>query len=551
VTAHYQARREDGRAEPEPASLQARLAAGRSDSVGLFRHLESSGRFHRDTGLGRMFHPGSVSLRENRATDSLHIVVHHDHIAAHVDRVSPLQLRPERRPRYSLGRAVAHNLAGMAQDLMRLLRGRQGDHRAALSCRWVWDPARRVADPNDLLDPSVSAWSLQLEARVTGTLDATRLRTALAEVLGDTADHEVLEIVECPDNAAVDSTRTQLQAAPVRVSDWPPLNARLARHPGGDILMLNINHAASDGVGALRILRSIAQAYAGDAERDPVPTFLAVADLPVSPASAPVSRWKAGYLSALEKLRDLLAPPAQLASDEAGDDPGYGFHLVRLSANDTRWIVDPDRPGRSRNVLLTALHLAIGHWNDQHGSPGQRIGVLVQVNLRPPTWRDETVGNFSVTARVSTSRRHRRDQPAALAAITAQTTRNKRTRSGIALIAALDRSGLLPLWAKQSLIVLQPLTRNRLIDTAMLSNLGVVDGPPSFGPEAGDTVDMWFSAPSRAPRTVCIGAVTVAGRLHLVVRYPHRVWGAEAAQRFADCYRSELLGVTRNLPSRP
>ncbi|MDQ1365493.1 MAG: hypothetical protein QOE57_1535 [Acidimicrobiaceae bacterium] len=556
----------------EPASLQARLsvadprtcppdgempspdaragAAGVTDPVGLFRHLESSGRFHRDTGLGRMFHPGSVSLRENRPTDSLHIVVHQNHVSAHVDRVSPLHLRPERRPRYSLPRAVAHNLAGMAQDLLRLLRGRQGDHRAALSCRWVSDPSEQVPDPDDLLDPSVSAWSLQLEARVTGTLDETRLRRAFGEILdGTAADHEVLNVVDCPDDDTLDSTRVLLQAAPVRVSDWPPLNARLARHPGGDVLMLNINHAASDGVSAMRILRSLAEAYRGEGDRDAPPDFLVVGDVPVSPASAPVSRWKARYLLALERLRDLLAPPAQLASDQAGDDPGYGFHLVSLSADETRRIVDPGRPGRSRNILLAALHLAIGDWNLEHGSPGHRIGVLVQVNLRPPDWRDETVGNFSVTARVSTSRRHRRDRPSALAAITGQTTRNKRTRSGIALIAALDRSGLLPLWAKQSLIVLQPLTRNRLIDTAMLSNVGVLDEVPSFGPDAGETVDVWFSAPSRAARSVCIGAVTVAGRLHLVFRYPHRVFGPDAARRFAACYQAQLLGIAGSLPS--
>ena len=211
-------------------------------------------------------------------------------------------------------------------------------------------------------------------------------------------------------------------------------------------------------------------------------------------------------------------------------------------------MVDRSRPGRSRNILLAALHLAIGEWNLEHGTPGHRIGVLVQVNLRPPGWHDETIGNFSVTARVSTSRRHRADHATALEAITSQTTRNKRTRSGIALIAGLDRSGLLPLWAKQSRVVLQPLTSNRRIDAAMLSNLGLLDQPPSFGADAGETVDVWFSAPSRAPQSLCIGAVTVSGRLHLVFRYPRRVFGHEAARRFADCYVTQLLGVAGSLP---
>jgi NRPS condensation-like uncharacterized protein len=436
----------------------------------------------------------------------------------------------------------------MTQDLVRLLRGRQGDHRSQLSCRWEWDPHEDGPDLRDLLDPSVSAWSLHLEARVSAVLDEARLRRAIARTLGSRrSDHDLLEVVDCPNDEALGRARSQLQAAPARLSEWPPLRAHLAHSAEGDVLWLNINHAASDGFGALRILRSIAREYAGGEDPEPPLDFLAVSEVPVHPASAPVSPWMAWNRSTLEKLRDLLARPARLAPDQADDEPGYGFHLVRLSSDDTRRVVDASRPGRSQNIILAGLHLAIEEWNLDHGSLGHRIGVLVQVNLRPPDWREQTIGNFSVTARVSTSRRHRSDDASAVAAVTAQTTRNKRTRSGIALISALDRSGLLPLWARQSLVVLQPLTRNRLIDTAMLSNLGVIDEPPSFGADAGDTVDVWFSAPSRASGSLCIGAVTVAGRLHLVFRYPHHVLGAGAVRRFADCYLAQLRLIAGNL----
>ena len=483
-------------------------------------------------------------MRENRPTNSLHVVIHHDHISAHVDLVSPLHLRPARTPGYSIRRTVAHNLSGMAQDLLRLLRGRQGDHRSELDCRWVWDAPNRAPDPKDLLDPAASAWSLQLEARVSGPLEEPQLLRALTKVLGPPpASHAILQVVDCPDDGSLDAARSELYAAPVPVVAWPPVRAQLARHPGGDVLMLNVNHAASDGFGALRILQSIAQAYADDGDGDPVAPleFPAVADLPVQPASAPVPPWLAWSRAAVERLRDLLARPARLAPDNADDRPGYGFHLVRLSPADTRGIVDPDRrAGNSRNILLAAAHLAIGEWNLRHGTPGHRVGTLVQVNLRPMAWDPRRVANLSVTARVSTSRRHRVDRTSALDAIGDQTTRNKRARSGTALIEGLDRTGLLALWAKQSLIVLQPLTRNRLIDTAMLTNLGPLDQPLSFGPEAGDAVDVWSSAPSRAPLSLCIGAVTVAGSLHLVFRYPHRVLGADAAHRFADCYLAQL-----------
>ena len=544
-----------------PANLQALLEAeppGRTevgdsppitDLAGFIRHLEASGRFHRDTGFGRVYHPGSFSLRENQPSDALHIVVHDNRVAAHVDRVSPLGIRPERRSRYSVRRAAAHNLAGMAYDLIRLLRGRQGDHRSELDCEWRWETARGLPDPSDLLDPAASAWSLHLEAEVDGRIDESRLREALTEALGiGPGELDPLDVVECPDDIALDRARNQLQAAPMVVNEWPPLRVRLVHRAQGDILMLNINHAAADGISALRILRTIASTYAGDDDRRPALDFPTVRDLPVRPASAPVSTLKERYRYLVEQLRNRLARPARLAREEPVDEHGYGFLLVKLSPEDTRRVADIDRPGTSRNILMAGLHLAIGDWNLRHGSPGRRVGVLVPVNLRPLGWREETIGNFSVTARVSTSRRHRAGAATALKAITAQTTRNKRTRSGIALVAALERCRMLPLWARQSLVVLEPLTANRLVDTAMLANLGWMDDPPSFGADAGATRSVWFSVPARVPECLCIGAVTVAGQLHLVLRYPHRLFGPGAARRFAECYLDRIRSVAENDP---
>ena len=245
----------------------------------------------------------------------------------------------------------------------------------------------------------------------------------------------------------------------------------------------------------------------------------------------------------VEGLRDGLARPARLAPRGGADAAGHAFHRVSLSAEETAGLLDVERPGTGRNTLMAALHLAIGQWNLEHGAPGRQIGVLVPVNLRPPEWPEDTIGNFSVTARVSTRRRHRSDATAALEAVTAQTTRNKRTRTGVALITALDRAGLLPLWAKQSLVVLQPLTGNRLVDTALLAHLGWLQEAPTFGPGAGDTVEMWFSVPARAPLALCVGTVTLRGCLHLTFRYPRNLFGADAARRFADCYLANLHGI--------
>ncbi|MDQ2825503.1 MAG: hypothetical protein M3Y04_00815 [Actinomycetota bacterium] len=488
-----------------------------------------------------------MSFRENRGTDGLHVVINNDHIAAHVDRVTPLAVGDDKPVRYSVRQATAHNIAGAAQDFVRLLRGRQGDHRSELDCEWVWDPEVASADPAHLLDPGSSDWSVQLEARVSGALDDDRLRAAMAVALGRRPpQHGVLDIVDTPDDAALGAARVRLHSLPVAVSQWPPVRATLAHHPGGDVLMLNLNHAAGDGPAALAVLRAIAAAYRdGEVAQREQPDFVAVTDLPVRPASAPVSSVVARYRHLVEQARDWLANPARLAADQAVDDPGAGFHLVRLTVEETRRVINASRPGTGRNLLLAGLHLAIGHWNLQHGTPGRRIGVLLPVDLRPDGWPEQAIGNFSVTARVSTSRRHRAGPRAALHAVRTQKTRNKRVRTGVALVEALERSGLLPLWAKQSLVVLQPLTRNRFVDTALFADLGWLDDPPCFD-DGVDVGDVWFSTPARTPDCLCIGAVTVAGRLHLTFRYPLRLFSADAARRFADCYLAQIRQVAES-----
>ena len=535
------------RHRPRRAAPGGDAASRPTDPGGLLLGLEADGRFHRDRGLGRIYHLRGVSFRESQPTNSLHITIHGNRLAAHVDRVSPLGIREEREPQYSLRRAATHNLAGMAEDLVRLLRGRQGDHRCELNCEWVWDPAESEPDPRDLLDGTASSWSVQLEARVTGSLEAGRLRAAVGTVLGDRAMEEVpLEVLDCPDDASLDAARVRLQADAVPPGKWPPFRACLARHPNGDVLMFNLSHAATDGFGAMRVLDCLARAYASGIEPDPPLDFLATRIIPVRPASAPVSPAMAVYKSLVERLRDKFARPAQLIRDGEVEELGYGFHLVRLSPVETARVVDIQRPGTSRNRLMAALHLAIGEWNREHGWPGRQIGVLTPVNLRPSHWPEEKIGNFSVTARVSTRRRHRSDPAIALRTVTAQTTRNKRTRTGVALIEALDRIGLLGLWAKQSLVVLQPLTRNRLVDTALLAHLGWFEGAPSFGEDAGQTTEIWFSVPARAPLALCLGTVTVAGCLHLTVRYPRRLFSADAARRFADCYLANIDRVAED-----
>ncbi len=171
--------------------------------------------------------------------------------------------------------------------------------------------------------------------------------------------------------------------------------------------------------------------------------------------------------------------------------------------------------------------------------PARRIEVMVPVNLRPPEWQGEVMGNLLLPVRVSTDRRARSTTAAALRAVTAQTQQFKERGTSPALLELLRRSPTLPLGAKEATSPLLWLTGNRLVDTALLSNLGRLDDPPTFG-EHADAAPLWFSAPARMPLGLSIGVVTAGGHMHLAFRYRHPMFGPHAARRFADRYVAML-----------
>lgn len=111
------------------------LTADPEDPLGLVEHLRATGRFARDTKLGRLLHPGRVSLRELTAEDSLHLVLSSTRLSAHRDRFSPLRTGHDGWiARYSLTRALAHLLGIVLDGARRLVTGRMGAHRVELDC---------------------------------------------------------------------------------------------------------------------------------------------------------------------------------------------------------------------------------------------------------------------------------------------------------------------------------------------------------------------------------------------------------------------------------
>lgn len=414
-----------------------------------------------------------------------------------------------------------------------------------------------------LLDNEVEPWSVQLEVRVAGHLDESRLRAGLGEALArhpmararkatsrlrerrfqweitHVPDLDPFSMVDCPDDEALSAARADLQSIAIPLVESPPLRVRLARHPAGDVVMLNVKHTAVDGFGSLRILRSMARAYWGLPDPQPDLELEAARDLRDSLAAEDTAERGRRLAALVEKLRDEVRPTANLAVDGGTEKPGYAFHHVSLSPEATR-ALSAVEGGTVNDVLLAALHLALAGWNDEHAVASGRIGVMLPVNLRPKEWWEEVAASFSLNVRVATSPADRESPERLLRFIADRGNRIKKGGTGAALIEVLGGLPSLPLWAKQAVSPLLAFSGERLVDTALLSNLGQIDEPPSFGPDAGDTTEMWFSAPCRMPLGLSIGTVTTAGRMHITYRYRHPQLGAAAAARFADRYAQAL-----------
>jgi NRPS condensation-like uncharacterized protein len=437
--------------------------------------------------------------------------------------------------------------------------------------------AKRPADPSaadrlpftvidesvHLLDTPAEPWTIQVELALGGRLDHERLLGAFAAALTrhpmararllparrtdrswtweivPEPDLVPLRAVDCTDDTALAAVRDDLYSRQVPLVEAPPLRVVLARGPEGDRLLLSANHAALDGFGCVRLLHSLAAAYVGR-EDPPPPVDLADArdvERLLEPGDASVRRQRFRMLAS--KVGDVALRTSRLAPVGGSDRPGYGFHH-RVLSPDTTERLDSDESGASVNdLLLAGLHVALAEWNEQQGGRAGRIGVLVPVNLRPKEWQKDVVTNFVLPARVLTTPDQRSSLDSVLAAVVEQ-TKSVKGGAGATLMEVIGRTSFLPLWLKQPLSPLLWATGNRIVDTALLSNLGQIDSPPDFGPDVGPAEAVFFSAPGRLPCGLTIGVATVDGRLHMSFRYRHPVLGAEAAAQFADRYTATL-----------
>jgi NRPS condensation-like uncharacterized protein len=344
-----------------------------------------------------------------------------------------------------------------------------------------------------------------------------------------------LDIATCATDAELAGARERLLGRSPSLDAAPPFTVLLAHGPTADTLVLNLHHAAGDGMAAARLMRSILRAYAG--EDDPVP--------PQDPLAVRDLRALAGPSSLADRLvrRRAMArhaarqwpPPTRLATDGGGRRIGYGVELLALTVDESADV----RARRSRaatvnDVLLAALAIAIRRWNVAHGRASRRIALTMPVNLRPPEWRTEVVGNFASYVTVSGGVAD--DLPHTLALMGRQTRAIKRDGLAGVVVDQLAGNALLTVGTKRRLPALIPLTGDLVVDTASLSNLG------ELAPFGDDVEAVWFSPPGRMPLGAALGVLSHGGRLQFALRYRHPQFGAPAARAFLTRFRDVLLG---------
>lgn len=348
----------------------------------------------------------------------------------------------------------------------------------------------------------------------------------------DFADHvevDPLRIVDCPDAAAL---RAELYAPPLPLDTAPGFRVVLARRPGGDLVLLSASHIVADGVGILRLMQTIARLYQD--QPDPAdPTPLATArDLGsfLTPQTRS-ERW-ARQLEGLRRLREALDPPSRIAVAGGSDSDGFGFVFRALDIGETPALVRRAAGITINDVLVAALHLTVERWNAQHGVSTDRVGVQMPINIRPADRLWDVVSNLTSMVSISTTPDERTDLASASAAVAEQTYEMRRNDRARGLYDLLGVAKPAPLPIKRAIPWLIHMTGDRLMDTAMLSNLGRIPSAPAFTAEPSS--ELWFSPPCDPACSVSVGVVTSGHRLFLVVRYRHEQFDPPAAEKFTD-----------------
>jgi NRPS condensation-like uncharacterized protein len=413
------------------------------------------------------------------------------------------------------------------------------------------------------LQDARSPWNVQVELAVDGRVDEATLHLAVGACarrhpmararlapwrrsdrsyswrFAEEADVCPVRLARCPDEPALEELRRRLHGERIELDTSPGFRVVLARCPARDVVLLSANHVVADGVGALRLMQSIARAYLGvDDPLDASPLHEARDLEGLLAPDDRAERW-ARRREVVRRVREALDPPARLVGRGPGGPPGVVF-VCRVVELDDAPALAQRAPGTSVNdVLLAALHLTVAGWNTSAGTPPDRVGVMMPVNLRPPERFWEVVGNFASMVSISTRPADRVDMRTAATAVAAQTREIRREVRARGLVDLFDVATRFPVGVKRATSRLVPfLGAERLIDTAVLSNLGRLAEPPTLDGQPPE--QLWFSPPCDRVCSVGVGVVTVGQSLMLSVRYRRELFDRTAAEAFTEQFVARL-----------
>ena len=183
---------------------------------------------------------------------------------------------------------------------------------------------------------------------------------------------------------------------------------------------------------------------------------------------------------ALDYLTRGTAPPARIAPMAREDRGGYGFELLKLDGAELAGRRPGGRDRERRAAGRTGGERARSGTSVTARTPGS-VYLTMPLNLRPPEWRYEVVGDYASYVSVHLAGDDLTDLDTATSAAAERTRRIKEDGMAGLLIDLFEAPTALPTGIKKRLQALIPLTGNLAVNTAALSNISRLGAVPDLG----------------------------------------------------------------------
>jgi hypothetical protein len=341
-------------------------------------------------------------------------------------------------------------------------------------------------------------------------------------------------VVVCSSAADLDACRADLVDAGIDLRHPPLLRPLLARCGDHDVLLLAVSHVLADAVGMLRLVRSLAHAYAGS--EDPAPAVdLAAAREVLRPAPG-----AAGLLDAAAGLVTLGLERAERCSRVAGvgaDGTEVGSGVVRRSVPTARLIAARPAGATFDAHVMAATHVTVERWNAALGAPAERVGISQAWNLRPSAWWDDVVANLASLTTVATGPADRVGVRRALEVVGPALDHRVRAARARAVADAAGLGGALPAAIRASLAASTAADR---FDTTAVSNFGVVAPLPPLEP--GAACGLRATGMTAPVMGIALAVCSYDGATSFSFRYRRERFDHDGAGAFADLLVATVLG---------